>query len=222
MTTTCPVCARSFRDAHGRGGHLATYNDAAHDEYRSKQGLKHPLGPDGKPTVVGARWRGPSEPTPQTITASPEQPASPALPQETSSTATPSEPAPPNRKAPSLAAPVFSEPVPSLPPGQASPPPVKSTAATLPLEPASPTQAKPSPAAVLIPLGTSILGLAALVMAKKGARNAPTPQTPPPRQPEPFAGIWSQPEPLPDSTGNAWLDNALGYSGIKRRRRWLA
>lgn len=34
QSTDCPVCGQCFRDARGRGGHLATKQDQAHLEYR--------------------------------------------------------------------------------------------------------------------------------------------------------------------------------------------
>jgi len=218
MTTTCPVCDRSFRDAHGRGGHLATYNDEAHDAFRLKHGLKHALGPDGQPTVVGARWRGPDtqfpaqEPLPPT-------PSPPVLKQET--------PLPPIPATLEAAAPATDVQPPSVP--EARP---EATVAAQPapqVQPVTPAPAEAPPAvapkptsngSVLIPLGIGIGSLAALVLANKG-KNAPKPQPAPAQAPPPadaWPGIWARPEPI-QSTGFPYVDRMLGYSGVPTMRR---
>ena len=95
--------------------------------------------------------------------------------------------------------------------------------------PATPATPKPDPAeaGLWAALGIGVGSLAALVISNKG-KNAPRPSQPEPatqpaRPPATLPeGIWAKPEPAPTSTGNAWLDGQLGYSGgIKHRRRWL-
>lgn len=212
MTTTCPVCDRTFRDAHGRGGHLATYNDEAHDAFRLLHGLKHPLGPDGKPTLVGARWRGSEPPpTPPVVSRAPEFAPAPE--------------------------PTLAEPAPAPPetsqaerPPDPTPPQTPLTRATeLSAIEQAPSHAKetpaPSPApesGLWLPFAISVGSLAALVLANKG-KNAPKPQAIPARAPpvEAWPGIWTQPDPI-QSTGFPYVDRMLGHSGLPatRRRLW--
>jgi hypothetical protein len=214
MTTTCPVCTRSFRDAHGRGGHIATYNDADHDAFRAQHNLKHPRGPDGKPTVVGLRWRGDAPPAPmRPEMAAPPQPAAAQESATISQAALPAgQPAPE-----ALAATGGASTLPAVAVASTRTPEPK------PEEPATaPADGKPSGAG----LWTAFLGvggLAALILASKG-KNAPSkPEAaapggrPVPRLPE---GIWAPIKPKPATTGNEWLDRQLGYSGgITPRRR---
>lgn len=73
-------------------------------------------------------------------------------------------------------------------------------------------------------LGASALGLAALVKNLKGANkptDAPAP-TSSGRRPGMTIpdGIWAKPEPI-IPTGDPYLDNLLGYSGLPKPRRRL-
>ena len=237
--TTCAACGRSFRSLKGRSGHLATFNDGTHASYRPAHGMRTPLGPNHKPTKAGTRVRGKSPGTAPMSPAAQPPSVTPATDngadlkralQELTEKSLEANRAREQERAAQRAwhaAPAPTAPPPATPAPIGTPPP--SAPAPKP-EPESPSAAQPKTAGEgwLIAGGVAAagVGLAAVVQGLKGA-NAPKPEEfpeapagrPSMSLPE---GIWAKPETTPETTGNDWLDQQLGYSGgIKHRRHTL-
>jgi hypothetical protein len=230
---TCPACGRTFHSLKGRSGHLATFNDGTHASYRQAHGMKAPLGPDHKPTKAGARVRARGRRTAPKSAIEQPVPATPGTDnagdlqralQELTEKALEANRAREQARAAQQAwhsAPEPATPPPAPPPTPAPTAPPAPAPAAKP-EPASQPPAPPSKApgeGWLIAGGATAagLGLAALVKGLKGA-NAPKPEQfpDPPTGRPPMAlpdGIWATPEAVPETTGNDWLDQQLGYSG---------
>jgi hypothetical protein len=239
--TTCPACGRTFRSLKGRSGHLATFNDGTHASYRQAHGMRVPLGPDHKPTKAGERVRGTSHrvaPMPsaaQPATAAPSTDNAVDLKralQELTEKSLEANRARERERAAQQASHYASEPATQPPPPPAAPAiPAPAPASAPKTEPESMPSASPPKTpgeGWLIAGGVAAagFGLAAAVKGLKGV-NAPKPEefpeTPTGRPPMSLPdGIWAKPETTPETTGNDWLDQQLGYSGgIKHRGHTL-
>ncbi|MES2156092.1 MAG: hypothetical protein V4510_13240 [bacterium] len=250
--TTCPACGRTFRSLKGRSGHLATFNDGTHASFRQAHGMRMPLGPNHKPTKAGARVRGAhrhaasrkaASPTPTSPPASPQPAATDAKAdfkralQELTEKSLEASRARADQRIAEAAWQRAPEPTAVQAPAPVATPPTPAPLQSAPLTQAPEIEPTPPPEPTskapgegwLVAGGVAAagIGLAALVSNLKGANGhkvEESPETPPPGRP-PMSlpdGIWAKPEAAPETTGNDWLDQHLGYSGgVKHRRHSL-